>query len=156
MKKIIRLLLFILACQLVGILSTPFTIASIPTWYQALEKPFFAPPNWVFGPAWTLLYALMGISAYLIYQNGWKKPTIAKALRLFGLQLLVNFIWTPIFFGLQAPLLGLVVILILWMLIVLTIHRFFFISKLAAVLLLPYLAWVSFATVLNAGIAFLN
>jgi len=156
MKKIIRPILFILACQLVGIVSTPFTIASIPTWYKALEKPFFAPPNWVFGPAWTLLYALMGISAYLIYQKGFKKPQVKHVLRLFGLQLFVNFIWTPIFFGLHAPMLGLVVILIMWMLIVLTIHRFFYLSKLAAVLLLPYLAWVSFATLLNAGIAFLN
>lgn len=156
MKKYLQPALFILVCELVGIASTPFTINSIPTWYKAIEKPFFAPPNWVFGPTWTLLYALMGISAYLIYKKGWKKPQIFGALRLFGLQLAANFIWTPIFFGLHAPMLGLVVILIMWMLIVLTIHRFFFISKVAALLLLPYLAWVSFATLLNAGIAFLN
>ncbi len=156
MKTIIPPILFILGCELVGISGTTFTLSSIPTWYAALEKPFFAPPNWIFGPTWTLLYALMGISAYLIYQKGWKKPQVSLALRLFGLQFLANFIWTPVFFGLKAPMPGLAVILILWMLIVLTIHRFFFISKVAAVLLLPYLAWVSFATLLNAGIAFLN
>ena len=156
MKDFFKLLGLIIVCELVGLLGTPFTINSIPTWYATLNKPFFSPPNWIFGPVWTLLYFLMGVSFYLILKKGWKKKSVKNATKFFIAQLVVNFFWSPIFFGLRSPLLGLITIVLMWMLIVLTIKKFYPLSKLAAYLLIPYLLWVSFATILNASILFLN
>lgn len=156
MKHPLRLVISIIGCELVGLLGTPFTIVAIPNWYATLNKPFFAPPNWLFGPVWTLLYFLMGVSFYLIWKQGWRKKQSVIAGRLFLAQLGLNAIWSPIFFGLRAPLAGLVVILAMWAFIVLTIRHFYPLSKAAAWLLIPYLLWVSFATVLNAAIVVLN
>lgn len=156
MKDFFKLLGLIIVCELVGLLGTPFTINSIPTWYATLNKPFFSPPNWIFGPVWTLLYFLMGVSFYLILKKGWKKKPVKNATKFFIAQLVVNFLWSPIFFGLRSPLLGLITIVLMWILIVLTIKKFYPLSKLAAYLLIPYLLWVSFATILNASILFLN
>ncbi len=155
MNKFGKFLTSIIACELVGLLGTPFTADAIPTWYATLEKPFFAPPNWLFGPAWTLLYFLMGISFYLIWQQKNNRQNII-AKRVFFAQLFLNFIWSPVFFGLRSPLLGLLVIIALWLMIVVTIYKFYPLSKGAAYLLLPYLLWVSFATTLNAAILLLN
>lgn len=155
MNKFTKLLTAISACELVGLLGTPFTAAAIPNWYATLEKPFFAPPNWLFGPTWTLLYFLMGISFYLIWQQkNNRQNKIAK--KVFFAQLFLNFIWSPTFFGLRSPLLGLLVIICLWLMIIVTIFKFYPLSKGAAYLLLPYLLWVSFATTLNAAILLLN
>ncbi len=151
-----KLLASLILCQLTGILGTPFTINAIPTWYATLNKPFFAPPNWVFGPAWTILYFLMGVSLYLVWQQGTSKKKNRTALKYFAAQLALNFIWSPIFFGLKSPALALVVILAMWVMIVLTIKKFYPLSRWAAYLLVPYLLWVSFATLLNAGILVLN
>lgn len=156
MKNLPKLLISVIGCQLVGLLGTPFTIDAIPTWYAGLNKPFFAPPNWIFGPVWTLLYLMMGVALFLIWQQGLKKQKVATALKYFAVQLALNFIWSPIFFGLRAPLLGLVVIVAMWVMIVATMRRFYPLSKPAFYLLVPYLAWVSFATLLNAAIAVLN
>lgn len=156
MKDYVKLLLCIASCELVGILGTPFTISAIPTWYAGLTKPFFSPPTWVFGPVWTLLYCLMGISFYLIIRHGWKKKAAQHATLLFLAQLLCNFLWTPLFFGFKSPLMGLITIVTLWILIVLTIKKSYAVSKPAAYLLIPYLLWVSFATALNAAIFILN
>ncbi len=156
MKDLPKLITSIIGCELVGILGTPFTASAIPTWYAALNKPVFAPPNWLFGPAWTLLYFLMGVAFYLIWKQGWKTKRTRIARNIFLIQLGLNFIWSPIFFGLRAPLLGLIIILALWIMIVVTIKKFYPLSKLAAYLLVPYLIWVSFATLLNAGIVVLN
>lgn len=156
MKNTAKLLISIIGCELVGILGTPFTTAAIPTWYLTLNKPFFAPPNWLFGPAWTLLYFLMGISFYLIWKKNIKNKKIKTAKKLFLAQLFLNFIWSPIFFGLRSPLLGLITIIILWALIIATIYKFYPLSKWAAYLLIPYLLWVTFATTLNGAILFLN
>jgi len=156
MKNTAKLLISIIGCELVGILGTPFTTAAIPTWYLTLNKPFFAPPNWLFGPAWTLLYFLMGISFYLIWKKNIKNKKIKTAKKLFLAQLFLNFIWSPIFFGLRSPLLGLITIIILWILIIATICKFYPLSKWAAYLLIPYLLWVTFATTLNGAILFLN
>jgi len=156
MKNFLKLAGAILGCELVGILGTPFTINAIPTWYANLNKPFFAPPNWIFAPVWTILYFLMGISIYLILKDGWKKKKVKTAAIFFFAQLALNFIWSPIFFGLQSPILGLIVIVAMLFLIIMTIIKFYAISKPASYLLIPYLLWVSFATILNAAIFILN
>lgn len=156
MKNLPRLIASIAVCELVGILSTPFTVAAIPTWYTFLIKPPFAPPNWIFGPVWTLLYALMGVSFYCIWQLGWKKKKVRVAGYYFGAQLAVNFLWSISFFGLRSPLLGLVNIVVLLALIILTMKHFYPLSKVAFYLLIPYLLWVSFATFLNGAIVVLN
>lgn len=156
MKDLIKLICSVLGCELVGILGTPFTIASIPTWYASLNKPFFSPPNWIFGPVWTILYLLMGISFYLILRKGWKKKAVKSAGMFFLAQLALNFIWSPVFFGLKSPLLGLITIVGMWILIIFTMKKFYPLSRWAFYLLVPYFLWVSFATILNAAILFLN
>ena len=156
MKNLPKLIISVIGCELVGILGSVFTVSSIPTWYATLNRPSFAPPNWIFGPVWTTLYLLMGVSFYLIWKQGWKKKKIRTAGNYFLAQLGLNFIWSPIFFGLRTPLIALLVIIAMWILIVMTIKKFYPLSKWAAYLLVPYLLWVSFATILNAAIAVLN
>lgn len=156
MKNTWKLIVSVIGCELIGILGTPFTISAIPTWYATLNKPFFAPPNWLFGPAWTLLYFLMGAAFYLIWKQGWQKKKNRIAGKYFLAQLALNFIWSPIFFGLRAPLLGLIVIMAMWIMILATMKKFYPLSKLAFYLLVPYLLWVSFATLLNGAIVVLN
>ena len=134
--------LFVTICELVGIAGTPFTVAAIPTWYATLTKPPFSPPNWIFGPVWTLLYAMMGVSMYLVFQEGWKKKKVKEAFAYFVIQLVLNFSWSFLFFGLRNPLLGLIDIVLLWIAIFLTIKKFYKISKPTAYLLIPYLLWV--------------
>lgn len=141
----------ILICELAGVIGSFFTASSIPTWYAALERPDFSPPNWVFAPVWITLYAMMGVSAYLVYETGKK-----DALRPFGAQLALNTAWSIVFFGLQSISGGLLVIILLWLAIVWTIIGFLKVSKTAAYLLIPYLLWVSFASVLNYFIFMLN
>jgi translocator protein len=155
-KQASQLVFCVIACELVGILSTPFTIAAIPSWYVFLEKPFFSPPNWLFGPVWTLLYFLMGVSIYLIWKQGLQKAKVKQAVILFVIQLALNFAWSFLFFGLRSPVLGLIDILVLLVFIVATMKNFYHLSKTAFYLLVPYLLWVSFATLLNASIATLN
>ncbi len=156
MKDILKLFISVVGCELVGFLGTPFTISAIPTWYATLNKPPFAPPNWIFGPVWTLLYFLMGLAFYFIWKQGLKKKKVAIAGKYFLVQLGLNFIWSPIFFGLRSPMLGLIVIVAMWTFILMTMKKFYPLSKLAFYLLIPYLLWVSFATVLNASIVILN
>lgn len=149
--KIKKLIFAILLCYLPGLLGSLFTNPN-SLWYQSLNKPFFNPPGWVFGPVWTLLYIMIGISLYLIIEKDWKKYKIA--LTFFGIQLFLNGLWSFLFFGLQMPMLAFVEIILLWIFILLTIIWSYRISKLASYLLMPYLAWVSFATVLNLFLAF--
>jgi len=151
-----KLIIIVLICQSVGIIGSLFTRSSIPTWYSTLAKPSFAPPNWIFAPVWTTLYLMMGISAYLILSEGLYNPKVKKAVILFVVQLILNAIWSPLFFGLKSILLGLIVIMILWVFILLTILRFFRMSKIAGLLLIPYLLWTSFATILNFSLFILN
>ena len=156
MNKWLKLSVAVIGCELVGIIGSVFTVSAIPNWYSSLNKPFFSPPNWLFGPVWTLLYLFMGISLYLIWQQGVQKKKIKTALKYFFIQLALNFVWTPIFFGLKSPALALIVIIAMLVFIVLTIKKFYPINNWAAYLLIPYLAWVSFATILNASIVLLN
>lgn len=156
MKKLSKFLISTIGCELVGIAATPFTLSSIPTWYQTLTKPSFSPPSWIFGPVWTILYFLMGVAAYLVWIKGLEKRGVKKALSFFIAQLVFNFLWSILFFGLHSPVLALIDILILWILILITIIKFYKISKVASYLLIPYLFWVSFATILNLSIVLLN
>lgn len=156
MGRYFRLVLAIVCCELAGLLATPITTSSIPTWYASLEKPFFSPPNWVFGPVWTLLYLLMGGAVWLIWEHHRETKEGRSAIQLFWIQLVLNFSWSIIFFGLRSPLLALIEIVILWVIIFMTMKKFYGLNKTAGYLLVPYLAWVSFATLLNASIVLLN
>jgi benzodiazapine receptor len=150
-----ELVVSIFICLLAGVLGAIFTTSAIPTWYAALKKPFFSPPNWLFGPVWTLLYLMMGVSLYLV----WISPPKAhktKTLSLFGIQLFLNFLWSFLFFGMRSPLLAFAGIIALWVFILLTILSFRKISRTASLLLLPYLFWVTFAAILNFSIVLLN
>lgn len=140
----------------IGFLSGQVTQSAIPNWYMGLNKPFFSPPNWVFAPVWTLLYTLMGWAAGRVWFFGNKHRWGKTALYHFGAQLIFNGLWSLVFFGLRSPLLGLIVILILWILIERTIYWFRLVDRRASLLLYPYLAWVTFATVLNIAILYLN
>lgn len=124
-------------------------------WFAALAKPAWQPPNWLFGPVWTTLYLMMGVAAGLVWLRG-PSPAVRAALIAFGVQLALNALWTPVFFGVHALGGALVVIVALWLAIAWTIARFWRVHRVAAALLLPYLAWVSFASVLNAAIWQLN
>ena len=146
---IFKFLISLFTCQFAGFIGSLFTTPAIPIWYACLKKPTFAPPNSVFGPVWITLFALMGISAFLIWRRGLNDPLIKAALIVFIMQLLFNILWSITFFGMKLPLVGLIDIVILWVFILLTIKSFLKISKIAGLLLVPYLLWVSFATVLN-------
>jgi len=138
-----------------GGLGSIFTFDSIPTWYAALNKPFFNPPNWVFGPAWTILYAFQGIALYLFW-NSKKKASKSQGFKFFLIQVVLNALWSIIFFGLKIPIFAIVEIIFLWIFIFLTIKEFKKFDKTATYLLYPYLAWVTFASLLNLFIVFLN
>jgi tryptophan-rich sensory protein len=155
MNKIIKLLAIILACEGVGLLGTIFTLPSITTWYATLNKAPFNPPPWVFGPVWTTLYLLMGVSLFLVLQKKLKKQR-NFLLALFVVQLFLNFLWSVIFFGMHLPLAALLEIGLLWISIALLIIDFWKFSKPAALLLVPYIAWVSIASVLNLFVVLLN
>jgi tryptophan-rich sensory protein len=156
LKDIAALALFIFVCLVAGGIGSLFTIQSIPTWYAGLQKPVFSPPNWVFGPVWTALYVMMGVSAYIIYRKGGRKEEVRAALWIFGVQLVLNTLWSVLFFGLRSPPYGLIGIAALWIAIAATLIRFYRISKPAGFLLIPYLFWVTFAGFLNLAIMLLN
>ena len=152
---ILKLVASLIICQLAGFIGSLFTTPVIPTWYTTLNKPFFTPPNWVFSPIWISLFILMGISLFFV----WRKPDHPKvkiAMISFSIQLILNTLWSAAFYGLKSPLLGLMDIVLLWMAILFTILNFFKVSKFAGVLLIPYLLWVSFATLLNFSLWILN
>jgi translocator protein len=148
-----RLIVSILLAQLAGIIGSLFT--EIGSWYQDLIKPSFNPPNWIFGPVWTILYLLMGISLYLVW-NSKKSKERKIGLYFFFIQLILNSLWSILFFGLNNPLLAFIEIIILWFAILLTLIYFYRVRKAAGYLLIPYLLWVSFASILNYFILILN
>jgi tryptophan-rich sensory protein len=153
--NIVKLIVSIVIAQLAGIIGSLFTITSSNSWYANLIKPSFNPPNWIFGPVWTLLYLLMGVSLYLIWVS--KNSRNRKiGLYLFFTQLVLNSLWSILFFGLQNPLFAFIEIIILWLAILLTIIYFYKVNKKAAYLLIPYILWVTFATILNFSIFILN
>ena len=143
-------------CLAVGGLSGIVTADSIPNWYSTLNKPSFNPPNWIFGPVWTFLYTLMGISAGIIWEKGLEREEVREALQIFGVHLLLNAFWTILFFGFQTPEIALAEILILLITIILYTRRFYRIDHISGWMQVPYIAWVSFATILNLSIVWLN
>ena len=155
-KDIGKLVLCVVACLGAGAIGSIFTQQAIPTWYATLEKPAFNPPNWVFMPVWTFLYILMGIAAFLVWRRGLENRQVRIALIFFLVQLILNASWSFFFFGLQSPLYGLIVIVVLWVAVLFTSLGFYRISRAAGVLMWPYLLWVTFAAVLNESIWLLN
>lgn len=156
MNKLIGVIWWVIISQAAGLIGSWFTMPAISGWYSELIKPSFNPPNWLFGPVWFTLYTMMGVAAFLVWEKGMKKKEVRLALTLFGIQLIFNSLWSFVFFGLQNLGLALVVIVILWLLILLLIKGFWTISRKAGWLLIPYILWVSYASLLNASIFLLN
>lgn len=156
LKDYRNLFLSILICNLAGAIGSIFTMPAIDSWYDNLVKPALNPPSWVFGPVWTLLFILMGVAAFIVYNHGWEKVEVKIALSIFGVQLILNTLWSIIFFGLQNPGLAFLELVLLWMAILFSIISFFRVSKKAAYLLIPYIMWVSFAGYLNLSFFLLN
>lgn len=167
-SNIVKLIVALLICQIAGALGAIFTTPAIATWYATLSKPGFNPPNWIFAPVWTALFLIMGCSLYLVWIKTAKgrkntKKQIAQfeqqkkaAYLAFGIQLLLNVVWSILFFGAKSPFYAFIDILALWAAIFMTMRTFSRISKTAAWLLLPYILWVSFAVILNFSILLLN
>jgi tryptophan-rich sensory protein len=151
-----KLIFAITLCLAAGVVGSIFTYSSIPTWYTFLIKPSFNPPSWLFGPVWTILYILMGISFYLILLKGLKNKEVRFAVNLFVWQLIANSLWSIIFFGIKNVQLALIEIIVLLILVLATIIKFYKINKVAAYLLVPYFLWGSFATFLTYNIWILN
>jgi len=155
-RNILKLVISIVACQCAGLIGSIFTTPAIPTWYETLAKPSFTPPNWLFAPAWVTLYVLMGVAVFLVWRKGLGIKNVKAALITFLVQLVLNVLWSAIFFGAKSLVGGAVVIVLLWIAILFTTLRFFKISTAAGGLLIPYILWVTFASVLNISILALN
>lgn len=156
MNRVLKFIISILVCQLAGGIGAIFTTPQIGGWYSNLTKPSFNPPNWIFGPVWTLLFILMGIALFLVWDKAGDNKEKIKAFYAFFIQLALNILWSVLFFGLQSPGASFIEIIILWMAILVSLVYFYRISKIAGLLLLPYLLWVSFAGFLNYTIWKLN
>jgi len=168
MKYVLPLIGFILLAQFTGLIGSYFAFPAINTWYADLHKPFFTPPNWIFGPVWTTLYIFIGIAAFLVYKKGFivlqgskelqkkRKRAAKEGLSVFGFQLAVNSLWSILFFGFKSPLFGFIGIILLWIASGVTIQRFARVSFAAAFLQLSYIFWVTFILMLNLAILLLN
>lgn len=154
-KSWISLFGFIALCLIIEGFATYWTKETVGTWYPTLAKPTWTPPGWLFGPIWTILYLMIAFSGWLLYEAPPSRER-TQALSLYGIQLALNFIWSFLFFSLKSPLIGLTDILLLCAFVILTIFTAWSVRPLAAILLVPYLLWVLFATSLNAGIWLLN
>ncbi len=156
LKDPLKLIAALIIPLTAGWVGSIFTMPAIDLWYAGLVKPSFNPPDAVFGPVWSILYFLMGISLYLVWREGASVPRVNFAIGIFGVQIILNTLWSVVFFGMENPGGGLFVIGLLWIAILANIFAFIRISKVAAYLLIPYLLWVSFAAVLNFEIWILN
>lgn len=157
MNRYVKILILVVICIAAGYLGSLATQASVTTWYQTLVKPSFNPPDWLFGPVWGILYILMGIAGGLVWDKIESDPErVKKALTFFAIQLILNILWSFLFFGWKNPLLAMFEIALLWLMIYETWMQFSRIHKVAGYLFIPYLLWVAFAAVLNANIWWLN
>ncbi len=156
MNDTIKLIIAVGATLAVGGLSGMATARGVATWYPTLAKPSFNPPAWVFGPVWTMLYIMMGVAAFLVWRQGLATEGVKLALTVFVVQLALNGLWSILFFGMHAPGWAFLEIILLWLAIGATVWLFWLVVPAAGMLLLPYLAWVSFAAVLNGSIWMLN
>jgi benzodiazapine receptor len=155
LRDIIKLIISIGVPLLVGGVGGLVTTPAISTWYTTLNKPWFTPPSWVFGPVWTTLYILMGLALFLVWRSP-RSRTSDIGIALLAAQLAVNLFWSFAFFGLENTLYGVFTIVPLWILIAATIYQFYKVSKGAAYLMVPYILWVSIATALNTAVYLLN
>jgi benzodiazapine receptor len=153
---IIKLIISVVACEGAGSIGAVFTTPAIPTWYAGLKKPAFTPPNSVFGPIWITLYLLMGVAVFAVWREGFNQEGVSIAFGVFWGQLVLNILWSVIFFGFRSLLGGMVIILLLWIAILVSIITFFGVSPVAGGLLIPYIVWVSIAANLNVQIWMLN
>jgi benzodiazapine receptor len=144
---------FILLCVTTGMIGGLVTAPSIENWYRTIAKPDWTPPNWLFGPVWTVLFIMMGVAAWLVWKT---RDRIAPAMMLFGVQLALNLGWSLLFFGARSPGLALIEVVFLWGSVLLTMLAFFGRQRTAGWLFVPYLAWVSFAAILNFAIWSMN
>ncbi|WP_269686471.1 TspO/MBR family protein [Flavobacterium lacustre] len=157
MNKITRIILVVVVCLSIGYMSGVVTRSAITTWYPTLIKPSFNPPNWIFAPVWSLLYVMMGVAAGLVWDRiDTNKEGVKKAFFFFAIQLILNALWSYLFFGLHNPMLAGLEIILLWLMIYETYVQFAKINTIAGYLFIPYLLWVSFASVLNGSIWWLN
>ncbi len=157
LTKTIKIIVLSISCLFIGFLSSQVTRDAITTWYPSIIKPSFNPPNWLFGPIWSLLYAMMGVAAGLVWAKiDANQEVVKKALLFFGIQLALNALWSFLFFGLHNPMLAFIEIILLWLMIYETYSQFSKIDKIAGYLFIPYLAWVGFASILNGSIWWLN
>ena len=157
MNKYTKIALFVILCLAVGFMSSIITRDNVITWFPTIKKPFFNPPSWLFAPVWTSLYIAMGVAAGLVWnQISQTHEIVKKALTFFAIQLVLNAMWSYIFFGLHNILLALIEIVLLWLFIFETYKQFKNINKIAGYLFIPYLCWVGFATILNASLFYLN
>lgn len=154
--NLFKLLVSVLLCQFAGAVGSIFTSSSLENWYFLLEKPAFNPPSWIFFPVWIMLYTLMGLSFYLVWEKRLQKNEVKMGLFIFCIQLGLNVLWSFLFFGIKSPYYAFVEIVLLWLAIFLTILKFRKISKTASYLLFPYILWVSFAMLLNYYLWILN
>ena len=157
MNKIVKIIVVVIVCLAVGYFSGAVTREAITDWYPTLIKPSFNPPNWIFFPVWTALYIMIGIAAGLVWNKiEVQKELVKKALIFFAIQLGLNALWSYLFFGLHNPMLAGLEIIVLWLMIYETYVQFSKINKIAGYLFIPYIAWVSFAAILNLSIWWLN
>ena len=157
MNKITRILAVVVTCLVIGYFSGMVTRSSVTTWFPTLIKPSFNPPSWVFAPVWSILFVMMGVAAGLVWDRiEAEREAVKKALIFFAIQLGLNALWSYLFFGLRYPMWAGLEIIVLWLMFFETYIQFVKINKIAGYLLLPYLAWVSFASVLNGSIWWLN
>ena len=155
-NELFHLILSIVICQMAGIIGSIFTASSVARWYPTLVKPSFTPPGSYIGLIWIILFTLMGISLFLIWREIPGNPAARIALYFFAAQLIVNVLWNVAFFGMRSPASGFIVIIVLWILILITTVKFWPINKTAALLLIPYIVWVSVAAYLNYLLWILN
>jgi translocator protein len=155
-NKTLGLIAAVLICLASGFTGFVATAPSIPTWYAGLHKPVFNPPNWIFGPIWTTLFILMGVAAFIVWDKGIKQKKIKLAISVFAVQLILNSLWSFLFFYFHSPFYAFLELILLWCAILWTMILFHKISKIASLLMLPYILWVSFAGVLNFSIFLLN
>lgn len=156
LKLTVKILISIAICFAVGLIASVATQSTVNTWFTTLEKPFFNPPPWLFAPVWIVLYIMMGIALALVWHRGLHHLWVKTALYHFAFQLLLNALWSIVFFGLKSPLLGLLVIIPLIVVLLMTFKWFRIVYKPAAYLLIPYIIWIFFATALNFEIWRLN
>ncbi len=155
MPKFLKLVISIAIPLVIGFLGSIFTSSSVDSWYKTINKPVFTPPGWLFGPAWTILFILIGLSFYFVWINNFGDK-LWLCIGVFVVQLILNLLWSFLFFTLKAPLLAFVEIVVLWVAILVNILVFFKVTKVAGYLLIPYILWVTFASALNLVVYLLN